>query len=288
MDILLKNNQSFLGKLNVRVRLAVGFAISILAVLAESLVLLSSLALLGAAIFFLGRPNRSQVRFVLLFAALLVWGLMFSQSIFYNQFPRDALVTIFEPNLLFREGLEIYVQGIHHGAIQSFRMLAVCLTGFAICFSTEADQFLRGLVAVKVPYSLSFMAVSAIQFAPVAVDELRQIRCAMRLKGYRPLARGARQTVRTEIGGLRAVLAGTIRRSEEKALSILTRGFDIDGTRTSLVDDKLSAKEWTGIAAIFFLVLGLGVAKTLFWLYQYQLFYSPALRSLYGFTREWL
>lgn len=288
MDLLSRNNHSPFGRLSVEIKLSIGFSMSVVAVLADSLICLSVLLIVGTVVFGLSRPNRSQLKLVGSISVLLVWGLILSQSIFYNQYPRDTLFTIVDPNPLFREGLCVYLQGIHHGAIQSFRMLAIGFVGHAICFSTEPDDFLIGLMAFKVPFSLAFMAVSAIQFVPIVIEETRQIRVAMVSKGYRPFRAGVWQTVQTEIGTLRSVLAGTIRRSEEKALSIMTRGFNFEDSRTSLYDSRLGPKEAAVQVALFSLVFGLVSVKTLFWLYQNQIFSASQLRTLYEFTRVWL
>lgn len=288
MEILSRNERSPFGRLNVRIKLAVCFCMSVLAVLIDSLPSLLFLAASGAAVFFSSRPNRAQIKLVMFISAFLVWGVMFSQALFYNLFPRDALITILEPGVFFRDGLCIYLQGIHHGAVQSCRMLAVGFAGYAVCFSTESDDFLSGFIALKIPFSLAFMAVSAIEFIPTAMDAFAQTRTAMRLKGYRPFRRGLRRTVSAELGGLRAVLGGAIRISEEKALSILTRGFDILGKRTFLYEDRLKTGERLAAAALALTVLAAVVVKVLFFLYVHQIWGAPALRGLYGFTREWL
>jgi energy-coupling factor transporter transmembrane protein EcfT len=85
MDLLTANHSTF-GALNVRVKLSICFCMSILAVLADGLILLVSLALLGAVIFSLSRPNRSQVKIVVFISVIIVWGVMFSQAIFTSCF----------------------------------------------------------------------------------------------------------------------------------------------------------------------------------------------------------
>jgi energy-coupling factor transport system permease protein len=282
------NSHSVMGRLNVRLKLALGFSISTMAIAVDSLSFLIGLMLTGALIFIATMPSRVQVRLIALLCLLIVWGAMFSQAIFYNQFPRDILFTVIDPNSILRDGLHVYTQGIYYGAVQSFRMIAVLLTGYAICFSTSDDQFLRGFVALKIPFSISFMAVSAIQFVPVAMAEFRQVRTAMRLKGYRPFKTGFRRTLKTELGSLGTILAGTIRRSEEKAVSILTRGFSVNGVRSAFREDTLSIKEKAAIFAILSTVGGIVAMRMLFWCYQYQLFYRPELRWVYGFVRNWL
>ena len=289
MTTLTGNNyHSLMRRLNVRFKLALGFSMSVMAIAVDSLFFLTGLMLAGVLIFISTKPSRMQVWLIFLLCLLIAWGAMYSQAIFYNQFPRDVLFTIIEPNNVFRDGLHVYHQGIYYGALQSFRMVAVLLTGYAICFSTSDDQFLRGFVALKVPYSISFMAVSAIQFVPVAVAEFRQVRTAMRLKGYRPFKTRFRSTLKTELGALGTMLAGTIRRSEEKAISILTRGFDVGGARSSFREDTLKTKEKIAIATMLFVVIGIVTMRILFWGYQYQLFYLPELRAVYGFVRDWL
>ncbi len=286
--LLDRNDKSPFGRRSVILKLAICFGTSLMVVLLDSVISLAFLTTASAGVFLLSRPSRAQARLVLFLFAFIVWGVMVSQAMFYNRFPRDILFTILPPNPMMTEGLRIYVQGIEHGLIQSFRMIAVGFCGYAVCFSTEPDDFLKGFVALKVPFSLAFMAVSAIQFIPVAAEALLETRTAMRLKEYRPLKRGLRQTVRTEIGALRAVLAGTIRRSEEKSLSILTRGFDFDGKRTFLNEERLPAGERTALVFMAAAVLTLSTAKTLFWLYEHEIWGASSLRELYAFTREWL
>ena len=288
MDYFNRSTGSPFGKLDVRLKMATGFAVSLIVILVDTGTALSICALAGICCFALCRPNRSQVVLVTGTTLLIVWGLMFSQGLFYAQEPRHVLLTLLPPNPVFKAGLRIYVQGLYHGAIQSLRIIATTLTGFAICFSTDPDRFLRGLLAVRIPFSISFMAVSAIRFIPIAAQEVATVRHAMRLKGYRPFKRGVMDTVHSEIVSLRPVLAGTIRRSQEIALSIQSRGFTLNGNRSSLTEHKLSVPEKCSLAGIVTLTVAMLVCKVLFMLYQYDFYYAPQLRPLYGFVRTWL
>ena len=288
MDIFNRSGHSPFGSLDVRLKMAVGFAVSLLVVLVDTPASLGTCAAIGVCCFILCRPGRRQVLLVTVTTALIVWGLMFSQGLFYAQEPRHVLFNLLPPNPVFKAGLAIYVQGLYHGAIQSLRIIAATLTGFAICFSTEPDQFLRGLLAVRIPFSLSFMAVSAIRFIPVVAQEIATVRNAMRLKGYRPFRHGPVDTVSSETAALRPVLAGTIRRSQEIALSIQTRGFSMDGTRTSLTDNTLSLRGRCGLWCIAVVTATVCICKAAFWLYQREIYYEPLLRPLYGFVRAWL
>jgi energy-coupling factor transport system permease protein len=277
-----------LSRLDVRLKMAVGFSMSLLVVLADSLPFLGGLVGAGLILFLASYPTRPQRRLTLASCALLVWGMMLSQGLFYNRFPRYALLVLLEPNWLLPDGLKLYAQGLHYGAVQSLRILAVSLTGYAICFSTEPDRFLRGLLSIRIPFSLSFMAVTAVRFIPVVAQEFQTVRMAMRLKGYRPLGRGLRDTILAEVSSLRPVLAGAIRRSQEVALSILTRGFTFDGKRTTLDEEPWTAVHTWSLASLALLVTTIATCKILFWLYQQELYYASSLRSVYAFARNWL
>jgi hypothetical protein len=91
-----------------------------------------------------------------------------------------------------------------------------------------------------------------------------------------------------EVAGLRPVLAGTIRRSQEVALSVLARGFTLDARRTSLHDERFRPWQWLALAGMIGVVGVIAACKVLFWLYEHELFYAAALRPLYAFVRDWL
>lgn len=276
------------GRLDARMKLAVGFFVSVQAVLVDAPILLAALVGLGLGVFLSARPTVFQVKVTALSVAMLVWGLMLSQGFFYNAHPRTVLVPLLPPNVILHEGLNIYREGVRYGMVQALRLMALLLTGYAICFSTEPDQFLRALAALRAPFSLSFMAVTAIRFVPIVAGEFATVRAAMRMKGYRPLQRGLADTMRTEISSLRPVLAGAVRRSEQVALAIVTRGFSFEGTRTSLHEEHLRLWHWAALALMFLLTASVGTCKALFWLYQSEVYYTSSLRALYQFTRDWL
>jgi len=283
-----RNVDSPLGRLDARVKLALGFFMSVQVVLAGSPFCLLLLAVVGLLVYVSGRPTAFQVKLTAISLVLLVWGVMLSQGFFYAEHPRTVLVQLLPPNPLFRDGLNIYRQGLRYGLVQSLRLTAVLLTGYAICFTTEPDQFFRGLVAMRAPYSVSFMAVTAIRFIPIVAQEFATVRAAMRLKGYRPFQHGVRDTLATEVAGLRPVLAGAVRRSEEVALAIVTRGFAFGQKRTSLHETRLHPGHWAALLAMLALLLAVAACKALFWLYLAEIYYAPALRGLYQFTRDWL
>ena len=94
--------------------------------------------------------------------------------------------------------------------------------------------------------------------------------------------------IRVEVASLRPVLAACVRRSQEVALSVLTRGFALNAKRTSLADERFRAWHWITLAGMIGVVGAIAACKVLFWLYQHEVFYAAALRPLYTLVREWL
>ena len=60
------------------------------------------------------------------------------------------------------------------------------------------------------------------------------------------------------------------------------------GERTALYEDRLNPLERVATLALLLSITALCTLKTLFWLYQHEIWSESALRGLYAFTREWL
>jgi energy-coupling factor transport system permease protein len=132
------------------------------------------------------------------------------------------------------------------------------------------------------------MALSAVRFLPSVAEDLRLVRKALRLKGYRPLKRGLLYTLRVELSVVKPLLFRAVRQSRSLADALLVRGFD-----PLAPSPRLFLPPWPGAEkalTAFFLVLGLGVLalKILFWLYLQEVLYVEKLLPLYALVRSFL
>ncbi|WP_456430959.1 energy-coupling factor transporter transmembrane component T family protein [Thermosulfuriphilus sp.] len=240
-------------------------------------------------LFALARPSWSRIKLTLVFVAFTAWGIMFSQGMFYQCFPRTVLFTLVPPldiGNLHLGGLYVYKQGIYYGLIQSLRFISGLLAGLSLCLSTPPDKLFWGLIGLRIPYGLSFLSIMAIRFLPVIAEEMANVRAAMRLKGYRPLSQGIRRTITTELASPLPILAGAVRRSREVAEALLTRGFDPLKPRSHYRRLIWPRRELALSLSLFFLALAVATLKILFWLYQQEIFYFSPLRHLYSFFSE--
>ncbi len=278
-----------LKRLDPRTKIFLVLAISLLAVTLDQALSLAALAGISFLLFLLSRPSRFHLKGALLMAALTTWGLIVSQGLFYQNFPRTVLFYVIPPfKLLGRDfcGLAIYRQGLYYGAVQALRFLAGMFAGLSLCISTPVERLFLALSRLPIPQGLSFLSVSAIRFLPVVADELRRVRQALRLKGYQPLACGLFESIRTELSVVLPVLSGAIRRSQDLADALLTRGFN----PLALKSQDLPWPSWEKLTSLLFLLtalVALGI-KLLFWLYLQEVLYLEGLRGLYAFARHWL
>ncbi len=278
-----------LKRLDPRTKIFFVLAISLLAVTLDQALSLGTLAGISFLLFLLGHPSRFHLKGTLLMAVLTTWGLIVSQGLFYQNFPRTVLFYIIPPfKLLGRDfyGLAIYRQGLYYGAVQALRFLAGMFAGLSLCISTPVEQLFWALSRLPIPQGLSFLSVSAIRFLPVVAEELRRVRQALRLKGYQPLACGLVESIRTELSVVFPILSGAIRRSQDLADALLTRGFD----PLALRKRELPWPGWEKLVSLLFVLTALVVLgiKLLFWLYLQEVLYLEGLRGLYAFARHWL
>lgn len=274
-------------KLHPYTKFGISFLVSGLSVLLDrplSLVVLTSLALV---LFLLSRPGRQILKTYLLLTVTTVWGIMVSQGLFYQEYPRTVLFCLIPPGEHFA-GLCFIKEGFLYGLIQSLRLVAALSAGLYLVTSTPQEVFFRAVSALPLPRGLTIMAVSAVRFLPTVAEDLRLIRNALRLKGYRPLKRGILYTLKTELSVIYPLLSQAVRHSRSLADALLTRGFDpLSPSR------RLFLSPWPRgekIFTVLLLLLGLGVfvLKVLFWLYLQEVLYVENLRPLYALVRNFL
>lgn len=288
--------RSWLGRLDPRVKLAWLAWVSTLAVTVDSALGLLLLALLAACVAANLRLQPRSWAVVAGLLAAIVWGTMLSQGLFYQGLPRTRLVTLVPAGQWGGwsfTGLVFYREGALYGLLQSLRMLAVVLTGLAVCLSTGPERLLAAFSRLRVPVAVSFMTVAALRFLPLLLTELAIVRQARWLRGYRarwwpPRAGAWTEMLRSEFAILIPVLAACLRRATALSTSIVSRGFDPLARRTFFPPLRLRPGELTTLVALAGSWLWLVGAKTLYWLYLADLYYRPGLRPLYDWVRRWL
>ena len=238
------------------------------------------------------RPTLRQIRLLLIFLFFTTWGLLYSQAIFYNEFPRTVLLTLVPAELpVIGEatgGIRIYREGLFHGIVQSLRFNTTLVIGFFIVWSTQPRDLLLALVRLRVPGTLAFMVTTALHFIPMIANETAAVIRSQRLRGFRYLRFNLRATIRGILNSFRPILAGNIRRATRLGESVESRGFSSDTVmhRTSLRTLKMGPWDFSLLALLSLCLIGICCLKILYFCYLNGIYYQSWLRGVYTFTRE--
>lgn len=239
-------------------------------------------------------PTLKQIRLLLIFLFFTTWGLIYSQGIFYNAFPRTVLITLVPADFpllgKWTEGIQIYREGLYHGIIQSLRFNTTLVIGCYIVWTTQPRDLLLALSQLRVPGALAFMVTTALHFIPIIASEAVAVLRSQRLRGFRYLQFNLFASVRGVINSFRPILAGNIRHATNLGESVESRGFSSETAtqRTSFRTSEMGGLDYGLLALLSLCLICVVGLKMLYFCYANGIYYGSWLRGIYTFTREML
>jgi energy-coupling factor transport system permease protein len=270
-------------RLHPQTALLLAFQAAVLALVLERPANL--LALAGAAaLYWLAVGGRRHWAATLLLLLLGTWSLMLSQGLFYEGVPRTAWLRLLPPEAFpfgRPAGLYLYREGLLHGLLQSLRIHTALLLGVGLLTRYGTDELAAGLRAAGVPGAVCFLASLALRYVPLLLEDVRALWLAQRL-------RGLRLGVAT-VGGLPRLLllpllAATVRRADEVAAALLSRGFSPAAPPPAAPRAPLRQRALAWAGAL--LLVSLIAAQTLTRLHQSGALSLRALEGLYIWVAE--
>jgi len=270
-----------------RAKITILFAMSILVVSLDNEKILFFLFIMPLLVYPAAHLSLKKYWAALIFIAIGLWGTIFSQALFYREWPRTIVLTLIpqEFPLLgnITGGLYIYKEGFLYGLIQGLRFSAMTASGLLLCWTTPPQKMLLGLVRLKIPYGIAFMAVTALRFLPILLTEILTVIEAQRLRGFNPLK--IKNMFKGLMNMLLPVLANSVRRAGVLAASVESRAFRAYPERTYLKDLRYNRFDF-GIMAIFLIAsVCIAAIKILYGLYASEMLYISALRRVYEIGR---
>ena len=236
-------------------------------------------------------PSWRQIRLLILFIGLGTWGLIYSQGIFYNQFPRTVIFTLIHKDVPvigeLTGGIHFYREGLFHGAVQSLRFNTMLTISCFIIWTTQPRDLLLALVKLRIPYSLAFMVTTGLRYIPLIGSEAKTVIRSQRLRGFRYLQPNLFHTFSGILNSLRPILTNNIRRAAHLSEAVESRAFSPDAAhRTSLRELKTQQQDVLLVAILLVCLLGVIGLKSIYFLYANGLYYASWLRGAYTFARE--
>lgn len=237
-------------------------------------------------------PTWRQIGLLCAFLFFTTWGLIYSQAIFYNEFPRTVLLTLVPADLpvigRLTGGVRVYREGLFHGIVQSLRFNTTLVIGCFIVWTTQPRDLLLALAQLRVPAPLAFMVTTALHFIPVIANEAATVFRSQRLRGFRYLRPNLFATCRGVLNSFRPILAGNIRHATHLSESVQSRGFSPESAtrRTSLRTLKMGTWDFGVLTVLSLCLFGVVALKLLYLLYANGIYYASWLRDVYTYTRE--
>ncbi|MEW6380141.1 MAG: energy-coupling factor transporter transmembrane component T [bacterium] len=273
--------------LDPRTKLIMLFCLAIMVISIDNPLFLLTLFSVPLALYPLARLPAVKYKIVAIIILVGLWGTIFSQALFYQEWPRTVMVTLIPQNFFFlgrlTGGLYLYREGFIYGLIQGLRFSTMTAAGLLLCWTTEPRDILLGSVRMGVPYELSFMLVCAIRFLPILMAEVSTVIEVQKMKGFHPLKIG--HLTSAGLNTLTPVLANSIRRAAVLADSVESRAFRAYPTRTYRNELHYRVVDMVLIGLIVSVATGIPAVKVLCGLYHRQIVYLPGLRWLYEVGR---
>jgi len=242
--------------------------------------------------FVLAKMPAIKIKTLVILLALLIWGTIYSQALFYSQLPRTVIFTIIRPEFpilgwLTGGGLFVYEEGFHHGAVQGLRSASILSLGLLMCWTTDSRDMLNGLVGLRVPYSVAFMVITAVRFLPIIITEVATVITVQRLRGFNPKKFGS-GIIKTLLNILTPTLANCVRRTGTLAVSIQSRAFRANPDRTSLKKLEFSDIDKIVVAVCVFTAISVVIMKLIYNMYTSGIYYTSGLRPVYAIAGGYL
>jgi len=155
--------------------------------------------------------------------------------------------------------LPVTVEGLIVGLVFLFRILIMVFSSSMLTLTTPLYHFLALLRKVHFPYQFAFVVTTGIRFIPVLEKEAIMTIEAQKARGAdMEASKGFMQTIRAYIPILLPMLINAVRRSENLAMAMVSRGFGASDEWTTLYEIKAKSSDYV-YTFLFIAVLCVGV-----------------------------
>lgn len=209
--------------------------------------ILPYLALLFLSIFLAGAwPNlrRIGVLMGLLFVmSLVLWTILQKGTI---PLAKVGSFTIFE-------------EGALHGFTVGLRLNSFILVALIFLTSTRIEDLNYGLSRLGLPFVVGFALSLAFRLTPLFVETGQSIATAQKIRGLNLDSGGLIQRMRRYVPIIVPMLVSGLRRSDQLAMALESKGFGISGTRTVLLEYGFGWRDYLLIGVLLSVCTLMGI-----------------------------
>jgi energy-coupling factor transport system permease protein len=187
------------------------------------------LVLLFIAVFVARIPLRTILR-----ASPLIFGVALLLGLFHVAITKGTIpFAAFGSFTVTREALE-------DGAGFFFRLAIMVMASFLLIWTTDIRDMMVGLVRLGMPYRFAFAIFMALRFLPIIQNEVDAVRAAHAIRGRATKSQWSHR-FRLWQRYMFTVIVNGLRKAENTAVAIESRGFGAYPDRTYVKDFRWSA-----------------------------------------------
>lgn len=274
------------GPLQLSTLLILSMCLTLMMIMVDHLTILALFNVILFAVF-IGHPVcRKLIRPVSVSILLLVYGISFSQSLFFSVHPQTIWMNWGQIDL-FGNVYEITfsIEGAIHGALISFKLIPPLLMSFLIVYSTSMIDILSLIRRFRVPLKFMLLMITAIRLIPISVRQIQEQHRIQRMfsdrsRRFRPI-----QRIRWEIRLITTTILYLLNQSSEITMALMSRSVQIHDVDAPV---HLSSTEKWLIRSMISITVSLILIQIFYYLYIWDWLTMTDLRSLYEFKRTYL
>jgi energy-coupling factor transport system permease protein len=235
---------SWLHRLDPRVKLWFALAVVALSLAASDLALLAGVLLATQAALLLGRVPPGRLGRVWLSLTPLLLVILILQPLLASGGVAQRVWQI--------GPLRLTDAGLLSGARYALRLSAAAFAAALPVFTTPVSALVRALQKMGLPYRWGMVIGLALRYLATLRDQYTTISEAQQARGWDPAAGGLIRRVRATTPTLIALIVASLRLGDALALGLAARGFGAHSAarRTYLHDISMRPADWIALAAI--------------------------------------
>jgi energy-coupling factor transport system permease protein len=257
--------------LDARSKLTALVAVATVALLWQSPLLLGALAAVTAIAALVSGVDRGTARLIAISLVPIACVLLLSHGFFYVGRARDAadqngldVLLRLPGGWWLIGGATLTREGLLYGTAITFKALTLSLAFPLFILTTDLDTMIVSLVHVGVPYRLAFVFSSGLRFLPLILQEAQAVSEAQRLRGLPLEHMGMFRRGRAYARMVVPLFLGTMVRSQQLEMVLLSRAFPGTRDRTFLHDSGLGLADYA-VMAVSVLGTLLGLSAFFLW-----------------------
>ena len=228
-------------KIDPRTKLFIIFCLSSLGVFISNNLTLAIILIFSFTVALCFKINLWQLVHKLRKLFVLIFIIAITQSIFTTS--GNIILSYGQIVFLTTGGLEKAFEFI-------LRMLII-ISSAAIISTSSYREIIQGLVLIKLPYEIAFMASMGIRFMPMLIEGFTDASVAIQLRGVDIKKIKFNKKVETYLNMLNPVIMGSLIKAHWISISIESRGFRTFPKRTSFLLLKMKAYDFAIMIGIF-------------------------------------